>query len=144
MSPKKQRIRLAANPQALGVRDYIADAYIPVPGLAVHRKLPPSLNKDDVDRSKRWRQWRISHVQSGLMVDSAVFKRLRDAYLACKFIASMAPWGESVEQVRAYTKGRVTARKVRFIMMHASNGLSESEIACRLLERELDDCENQG
>jgi len=109
------------------------EAYFPVPGLAVHRYVPPDPRL--LVMSKRWRKWTISHVSSGLRLNGKPFKRLKDALLACKMIADMFPWASTADElIKCGVNGH---RVLHLILRYAIEGHSESEIASLVLESEL-------
>jgi len=111
------------------------EAYFPVPGLAVHRYVPPDPRL--LARSKRWRKWTISHVNSGLRVNGEPFKRLKDALLVCKMITDMFPWTSTADElIKCGVNGH---RVLHSILRYAIEGHSESEIASLVLEQELRD-----
>jgi hypothetical protein len=116
---------------------FTVEAYFPVPGLAVHRYVPPYPEPRLLARSKRWRKWTISHVNSGLRVNGEPFKRLRDALLACKLIADMYPWTLSADKL--IRCGVQRHRVIHSILRYAAEGYSEAEIASLVLESELKD-----
>lgn len=104
-------------------------AYSPVPGLAVHRQA--------AYRSTKWRRWIISHVDSGLRLNEGYFKRLGDAFLACKLIADILPWTSSADEIKESTsKHKISL--VKAIIHYAQDGLGEAEISSKVMEREFD------
>lgn len=116
---------------------FTVQAYFPYPGLAVHREVPAYPLADLIDSATRWRRWHISHVNSGMTLRSKPFKRLADAFVACKMIADILPWTSSADDILKCDSHR--KRVVRSIVDYAIEGNNETEIASLVLESELKD-----
>lgn len=103
-------------------------AYFPFPGLAVHRTILSPLFSNK-------KKWTISHTASGLRIHYGSFRRLRDAFCACKMIADTLPWTSSADEILKASGHRRELAK--FIIHYAIEGKDEAEIAQLILEKEL-------
>jgi hypothetical protein len=131
---EKGEITARVNKDAYPSGEVVIKAYLPYPGLAIHRLIPD--NPIDARRATRWRRWVITHVNSGLRVNGDYFKCLRDALLACRMIADMLPWTLSKDEIISYSGDKLST--VKMIVHYAEQGYDETQIATLVMESELE------
>jgi hypothetical protein len=133
---EKGKITVKVNRETYPSGEVIVKAYLPYPGLAVHRFI--ANNSLDAKRATRWHRWTITHVRSGLRVNADYFKCLHDALLACKMIADMLPWTLSSRQLINRFSNTHEWGLVRMIVHYAEEGYNEAQISSLILQSELE------
>lgn len=133
---------------AIGAEDVYIFAYLPAPGLAVHKAY---IDKD-VRPTIPAVGWCVTHTQSGRLVTGTGFKKLKDALKFVDLIADSIDWTQSPEAINSmnntlvcinsggseYKKGRVTIvhRDIEDLARFMSNGATDGELLEWFLKRE--------
>jgi hypothetical protein len=133
---EKGEITVKVNTETYPSGEMIVKVYLPYPGLAIHRYVADY--PFNASKATRWHKWKITHIKSGLAVNSGYFRRFADALLACKMIADMLPWTLSSRQLINRFSNTHKWGLVRMIVHYAEEGYNEAQISSLVLESELE------